>query len=268
MNYMEKKQVMLLLLVMVLVTAVTFGCSGPGSNVADAPEETTVSDGSVTGDEPFAEFDVQGVLASASGYAGEIVLDVVLDGNEITDINVLDQSETPNLGDVAIDAMIAKILKAQSTEVDVESGATASSRAVIEAVAQVTGQTVAQAEEPEDPAANFDLATYEPEGILVSGKGFQNRHDIFLDVLFEGNEIMEIRVIEHNETRGFGDSALRTVPQRIVNRQTTEVDIQTGATWTSKSAMKIVQQAVEQSGKILVEREGVDAVDAAGGGAV
>ena len=270
MKMMEKKRVMLLMLVMLLVTTVTFGCSDPVNEVADVPEESIESADEVAGDEPTTEYDVQGVLTSASGYVGEIVLDVVLAGDELVDIKVVEQSETENLGDVAIDAMIAKILDAQSTDVDVASGATASSRGVIEAVAKVTGQVIAQAEEPEDPAAKYDLATYEPEGILVSGKGFQNRYDIVLDVIFNENEITEIRVIEHNETRGFGDGALRAVPERIINQQATEVDVQSGATWTSKAAMKIVEQAVEQAGVNLSQREGVEeaapAASSSGGG--
>lgn len=255
---MEKKQVLLLLLIMALVTALTFGCADQGNDVSDVPEESPASNDEVAGDETATEYDVQGVLTSASGYVGEIVLDVVLAGDELVDIKVVEQNETENLGDAAIDAMIAKILDAQSTDVDVESGATASSRGVIEAVAKVTGQVIAQAEEPEDPSAKYDLATYEPEGFLVSGKGFQDRYDIVLDVIFNENEISEIRVIEHNETRGFGDGALRAVPERMINQQTTEVDVQSGATWTSKAAMRLVQQAVDQAGITLSEREGVE----------
>ncbi|SMP70700.1 FMN-binding protein [Anoxynatronum buryatiense] len=210
-----------------------------------------------TGDEPSADadYEAEGILAIGSGYGGDVVLDVVMDGEEIVNIKLLDQNETGNLGDVAIDAMIKKILQAQSPDVDVESGATVSSQAVIKAVGTVTGQQISEAEAPQDPAAAYDLESYEPEGILVSGKGFQDRYDIYMDVIFNGSEIAEIRVIEHRETKGFGDGALRVVPERIVNQQTTEVDVQTGATWTSNAAMKIVQQAVEHAGVSLAERK-------------
>ncbi|MEN1758847.1 FMN-binding protein [Anoxynatronum sibiricum] len=206
-------------------------------------------------DENSTAYEAEGTLAVGSGYGGDIVLDVVMDGDKIADIKLLDQNETENLGDVAVDAMIKKILQSQSTDVDVESGATVSSQAVLTAVGTVTGQQISEAAAPQDPAAAYDLESYEPEGILVSGKGFQDRYDIFMDVIFTGNEITEIRVIEHKETKGFGDGALRVVPERIVNQQTTEVDVQTGATWTSNAAMKIVQQAVEHAGVNLAERE-------------
>jgi uncharacterized protein with FMN-binding domain len=242
-------------------TGATVSSNAVISAVKSALEEagiTLVGAGSTeedTDDESPAEYEAKGILAIASGYGGDVVLDVILDGDKIVDIKVLDQQETANLGDKAVDAMIKKILQAQSPDVDVESGATASSQAVIKAVGGVTGQQVSESEAPQDPAAAYDLESYEPEGILVSGKGFQNRYDIYLDVIFNGNEIAEIRVIEHRETKGFGDGALRAVPERIVNQQTTEVDVQTGATWTSNTAMMLVQQAVEQAGVALVERE-------------
>jgi len=202
-----------------------------------------------------SDYDAEGILAIAAGYGGDVVLDVILDGDEIVDIQVLEQNETANLGDNAIDAMIEKIIDAQSTDVDVESGATVSSEAVIKAVGEATGQEVSAGEAPQNPGAEYDLESYEPEGILVSGKGFQDRYDIYLDVIFDGNEIVEIRVIEHRETLGFGDGALRAVPERIVSQQSTDVDIQTGATWTSNSIMEIVEIAVEEAGITLEEQE-------------
>ena len=236
--------------------------------VNEALEEAGVSLGE-GGDEPSVDYDAEGILAIAPGYGGDVVLDVMLDGDEILEIRVLEQNETGNLGDIAIDAMIDKIIDAQSTDVDVESGATVSSEAVIKAVSDATGQEVSASEAPENPGSEYDLESYEPEGILVSGKGFQDRYDIYLDVIFDGNEIVEIRVIEHRETVGFGDGALRAVPERIVNQQTTDVDIQTGATWTSKSAMEIVQQAVEEANVTLEEQEpgeGAASSDEGGGG--
>ena len=235
-----------------VIAAVSSALEEAGMSLGEAAAATDEADE----ESAPVEYEAEGTLAIASGYGGDVVLDVILDGDEIIDIQVLDQSETPNLGDVAIDAMIAKILSAQTTEgIDVETGATASSQAVLKAVSDATGQEMSESEAPEDPAANYDLATYEPEGVMVSGKGFQDRYDIHLDVIFNGDELTEIRVIEHGETKGFGDGALRAVPERIINQQSAEVDVQTGATWTSKAAMELVQKSVEEAGIELTERE-------------
>ncbi len=221
--------------------------------VKNALEEAGITLGE--DDESSIEFDAEGILAIAPGYGGDIVLDIIMDGEEILEIRVLDQNETGGIGDIAIDEMIEKIIEAQSTDVDVQSGATVSSEAVIKAVAEAMGQEASASEPPQDPSADYDLETYEPEGIMVSGKGFQDRYDIHLDVIFDGNQIVEIRVIEHNETTGFGDGALRVVTERIINQQNTDVDIQTGATWTSNSTMELVQQAVEEADIVLEEQE-------------
>ena len=237
-----------------VITAANKGLEEAGISTGEVATASDDGDGESTP----AEYEAQGILSVAPGYGGDIVLDVIMDGDEIADILVLDQNETANLGDAAIDAMIAKIISAQSPDVDVESGATVSSEAVMKAVAEATGQNVAEREVPEDPAAKYDLETYEPEGIMVSGKGFQDRYDIYLDVILDGNEITEIRVIEHGETKGFGDGALRIVPERIINQQSAEVDVQTGATWTSNSTMELVRKAVEEAGIELAEREAGD----------
>jgi len=87
-----------------------------------------------------ADHEQQGVLGTASGYGGDIVLDVVFDDGEIVDIFVVEQSETPGFGDEAIEEMIEDVIAAQSTEVDTVSGATASSRGALEAIRDALGQ--------------------------------------------------------------------------------------------------------------------------------
>ncbi len=72
--------------------------------------------------------------ASAEGYNDEISLEVVISGGEITEINILEHSETPGIADSAFDAVIPAIIEAQSTDVDSVSGATLTADAVIEAV--------------------------------------------------------------------------------------------------------------------------------------
>lgn len=236
------------------------------SAVNNALEEAGVSIGA-SGDEPSVDYDTEGVLGIGQGYGGDVALDIIMDGDEILEIRILEHNETANIGDVAMDAMIEKIIDAQNTDVDVETGATVSSQAVIKAVSEATGQEASVSEAPGNPGEEYDLETYEPEGILVSGKGFQDRYDIYLDVIFDGNEIVEIRVIEHRETIGFGDGALRAVPERIISQQSTDVDIQTGATWTSNAAMEIVEIAVEEAGVALeVQEPSEDAAPADEGG--
>ncbi len=70
----------------------------------------------------------------AKGYGGDISLAVTRDGDKIVSISVLEQSETPEIGGAAINTMITSILSKNSTDVDIVSGATVTSKAVIAAV--------------------------------------------------------------------------------------------------------------------------------------
>ncbi len=72
--------------------------------------------------------------ASAEGYNDDILLEVVISGGEIAEINILEHSETPGIAETAFDAVIPAIIENQSTDVDSVSGATLTSDAVVAAV--------------------------------------------------------------------------------------------------------------------------------------
>ena len=77
---------------------------------------------------------------SAQGKNGEITLEVVLSETEIVSINVVSESETPELGGVALSTMLPAIIEAQSTEVDSVTGATITSTAIIEIVNSILSE--------------------------------------------------------------------------------------------------------------------------------
>lgn len=72
---------------------------------------------------------------TAEGYGGEIKAEVTVDkSNKITDIKIDASSETPALGGEAAPKVAQSIKDKQSLDVDTVSGATVTSKAVIEAV--------------------------------------------------------------------------------------------------------------------------------------
>jgi fumarate reductase flavoprotein subunit len=68
---------------------------------------------------------------TAPGHNGDIRLSVTFSETAVTDIRVLEQHETPNVGDVIFDRMIPRIIQANGLGVDAVSGATVSSRALL-----------------------------------------------------------------------------------------------------------------------------------------
>lgn len=64
----------------------------------------------------------------------DITVKVTMDGDRIASVEILHQTETPGISDPAIAQMPARIAEAGSTEVDIVSGATKTSRGIIAAV--------------------------------------------------------------------------------------------------------------------------------------
>lgn len=79
-------------------------------------------------------------LGTGTGMGGEVVVKVTFDGDTITDIEIIKQTETEGIGDVALEELAQRIVEANSTEVDTVSGATTSSRALIAAVEDARAQ--------------------------------------------------------------------------------------------------------------------------------
>ena len=65
---------------------------------------------------------------------------VTMDGDAISEIEVIDSFETPRIGSLAIEQVPAAIIDAQSTEVDVVAGATRTSQGIIAAVNEALAQ--------------------------------------------------------------------------------------------------------------------------------
>lgn len=136
----------------------TEGLSDPAiANVPEAIVEAnstdvdTVSGATVTSEAIIAA--VEDALASGTadsvgetqtveveGHNGPITVEVTLDGDTITAVNVTEHNETEGLSDPAIADVPAAIVEANSTDVDTVSGATVTSAAIIEAVNQVLAE--------------------------------------------------------------------------------------------------------------------------------
>ena len=61
-----------------------------------------------------------------------------------------------------------------------------------------------------------------------------------LEVVVEGGSIAAVNVLAHSDTPGISDPAYENVPQRIVQSNSPQVEIASGATVSSKSIMAAV----------------------------
>ena len=71
-----------------------------------------------------------------NGHNGPISIKTTFSDSCITNIEVLSQNETPHIGDVAFEQLIPQIISANGIGMDAISGATITSHALLNAVAQ------------------------------------------------------------------------------------------------------------------------------------
>lgn len=68
-------------------------------------------------------------------------------------------------------------------------------------------------------------------------------------VTMDGDKIDKIDVLSHSDTPGICDAAYNTIPQAIIDAQSTQVDVSAGATFSSKGIMAAVEDALSKVGK-------------------
>ena len=108
----KKKGTIILALILMVSLGMMTAC---GDTAATEPEQT--------------------VTGTGEGYAGPVVVEVTVQGDEIQSIEVLEHADTPGLADGAFDNIIDQVIESQSTEnVDAVAGATGSSEGIIEAI--------------------------------------------------------------------------------------------------------------------------------------
>lgn len=223
----------LALLLCVLMAVSLFGCAAPA---ADQPEESPEATDAIE----------EGIYtpgtysATTKGFGGDVTVTVIVDANSITDVTAVGDSETAGIGSNAIEQLPAKILEAQSADVDVVAGCTMSSNAVIDAANAALAQ--ARGEEESTATLSFTPGTY-----TATAQGHNGA--ITVETTFSDTAIESIEVVEHFESQGVCEKALFTeLPQSILENQSLAVDTIAGATVASNALITAVKDCAEQAG--------------------
>ena len=169
--------------------------------------------------------------STVDGKNGPIVVEVTADGDTITDVKVLEHSETQGVGSVAVDWMPGRIVEANSVDVDGVTGATITSDAIKTAVRRALELAQSGEAAPAGPVT---------ASVTVDGKN----GPIVVEVTADGDTITDVKVLEHSETQGVGSVAVDWMPGRIVEANSVDVDGVTGATITSDAIKTAVAEAL------------------------
>ena len=177
------------------------------------------------------------LVGTADGHNGPLTVAVTMDGDTITDVVVTDHTETEGLADPAISDVPAAIVEANSTDVDVASGATITSEAIVKAVEIALGQEVDEEATEQDEPVEYTDGTYEG-----TTEGFGGT--LSVEVTVTDGVIANVVVTEHSESDGIADPAFEEVPAAIIEYNSTNVDVASGATVSSNAIMRAVKDAL------------------------
>lgn len=70
---------------------------------------------------------------------------------------------------------------------------------------------------------------------------------ITVRVTYKNKQIKKVEVLESNETPGIGEIAVKEIPRRIVEQNTTKVDAVSGASTTSRAIEEAVDKAIDKA---------------------
>lgn len=194
---------------------------------------------------------------SANGYGGKVTVNVTVSKKTMTAIDVVSApGETDSFFQRA-KGVIDEMLTAQSTDVDVVSGATYSSNGIIGAVKNALFGT--ESNNATAAAANAGNAggsapsvskvsesgTWKDGTYTGSGKGFGGT--ISVKVTVKDGKISAIDVTSASgETASYFSKARGIIP-KMISGQTTNVDVASGATYSSNGIITAVRNALSKA---------------------
>ena len=194
---------------------------------------------------------------SANGYGGKVTVNVTVSKKTMTAIDIVSApGETDSFFQRA-KGVIDEMLTAQSTDVDVVSGATYSSNGIIGAVKNALFGT--ESNNATAAAANAGNAggsapsvskvsesgTWKDGTYTGSGKGFGGT--ISVKVTVEDGKISAIDVTSASgETASYFSKAKGIIP-KMISGQTTNVDAASGATYSSNGIITAVRNALSKA---------------------
>ena len=194
---------------------------------------------------------------SATGFSGPVTVAVTIMDKKITSIDILSSTDDEAFFNRA-KGVIDRIIASQSFDVDVVSGATYSSNGIIGAVKNaltgekdktVTGKSKQESASESDSssvekAAVQDASAYKDGTYYGTGKGFAGTMKVKVDIV--GGKIASISIVSTKDGDSYVKSA-SSLLDTIVEKQSTNVDTVSGATFSSRGIIAAVRSALSQA---------------------
>lgn len=244
-----------------LITACVAGSlSGYQAPVYAAQEvsEKAKDDSGENGKKAAGSFDLEdGVYrGTGTGFAGDITVSVTVKEKQIISIDIISSSDDEAFFTRA-KTVIDKIIEGQTLDVDTVSGATFSSRGIINAVKNaLTGEKdsneTGQAQSGGAAAAGRTTSVTmvkEPDSYIDGiyygiGTGFGGPLKVKVEI--SGGKITSIQIVENSDGSSYISKASAVISS-ILSKQSTNVDTVSGATYSSVGIIQAVRNALSQA---------------------
>ena len=187
---------------------------------------------------------------SSRGYGGTVKVEVTMENGTITDLQILDASHETSSFLKRARRLVNIVLDEQTWEVDAVSEATYTSRGILGAVKNaLTGEAVNNPLPPQPKPAEplvvegFTQPSAYRDGVYTaSAEGFGG--PITVQVTILNDKIDSITIVSaEGETSSYFTKALHVI-STILDEQTPEVDVISGATYSSTGILNAVKSAL------------------------
>ena len=242
------------------VAAENGGSIGSDGTNTENKENTENNTTAVNGTLPYNEGVYYG---TAEGYNGDITVAVVIQEKTLKAVLVIGEEDDDAFFGRAMD-VVTQMMKKQSTEVDTVSGATYSSKGLIQAVQNAlkeagTSETVENGSD--DKAA--DKAEFISAGRfrnlvdgVYTGSADAFRGDVEVQVTVENQQVTDISIFSYCDTEEYFFKAAPVVIEEMKEEQSLNIDAVSGATYSSNGIIHAVANALEIPEDQYAERPG------------
>ncbi|MDD2592252.1 MAG: FAD-binding protein [Erysipelotrichaceae bacterium] len=186
------------------------------------------------------------------GYGGEITITLTIEDGKIATVDLVGDDETASIGQAAFADLKEAIIKAQGSKIDLVSGATVTSNAVVAGVNDCLQQASGNTEKQKVALTD---GTY-----TAQAWGFATNYPVTVEVTIADNKMVSIAVIDHGETEPILNSAIEKMIPEMIKLQSVKVDATTGATTSSNAIKLATEDCLKQA--LVASNESEDKISA------
>ena len=199
---------------------------------------------------------------TGQGFAGQITVKVVISNGKIISAQIVETTDDKAYIQKA-SVILNKFVSNNNGDIDTVSGATYSSKGIIEALqsalskaktVQDNNQTQTTAKQQETTKTKNRKLSFSCKDGIYYGKARGFRGETQVAVVVENNQIKYIMVISTDDDKKFVNKAKNVITD-IVAKQSTKVDTVSGATYSSNGIINAVKAALNSAKKGKKEKE-------------